>query len=251
MEDPPYAPPEPVWTPPPFRRQPRRPVPLVRTVLVAALVAAPFFGAFEILPLLRVPVFDTDLIASRAFQPRILSPMSSIDASSDLRSAADALTEWAHGDAIDLWKPAGTIVPQPRVDSGPAPRIRPDPKQPVRPPAPPPPSGTDQLPDGRSGAGELRLSNQSDLEAIVKLVSRNRTIVRAVYIAANSGATIHSIGIGVYDLYVDLGRDLDTEHLRFGSSRFTPTPLGPFQFAEITSETGVSGNRYDVVLNPR
>ena len=37
----------------------------------------------------------------------------------------------------------------------------------------------------------------------------------------------------------------------FGSSRFSPMPLGPFQFAEITSEAGVSGNRYDVVLNPR
>jgi hypothetical protein len=219
-------------------------------------VAAPFFAASKILPLLRVPVLDTDLIASRAFQPRILAPSRILDASSDIRSAADTLTEWAHGDVIDLWKPAGTSAPEARGASDPAPHIRPERKPPAEPHAqetavPPPASGTDLLPAGRGGAGELRLTNHSDLEAIVKLVSRSRTMVRAVYIAPNSSATIRSIGIGVYDLNVDLGRDLDREHLRFESSRSTPTPLGPFQFAEITSEGTVSGNRYDIVLNPR
>ena len=255
-EEPPYAPPEPAWSPPPAFRKPRRPGSLVQTALVAAVVAAPFFALFKILPLLRVPVLDMDLIASRAFQPRILAPSRVIDPSSDVRSAADMLTEWANGDLIDLWKPAGTSAPEARVASDPASHIRPQRKPPAEPQAqetaaPPPASGTDLLPAGRGGAGELRLSNHSDLEAIVKLVSRNRTTVRAVYIAPNSSATIHSIGIGVYDLHVDLGRDLDMEHLRFGSSRATPTPLGPFQFAEITSENGVSGNRYDIVLNPR
>ncbi|MGA3019070.1 MAG: DnaJ domain-containing protein [Bryobacteraceae bacterium] len=255
-EEPQYAPPEPAWSPPPAFRKPRRPGSLVQTALVAAVVAAPFFALFKILPLLRVPVLDMDLIASRAFQPRILAPSRILDASSDVRSAAETLTEWANGDVIDLWKPAGTSAPEARVPSEPAPHIRPERKPPAAPQAqktaaPPPASGADLLPAGRGGAGALRLSNHSDLEAIVKLVSRNRTIVRAVYIAPNSSATIQSIGIGVYELHVDLGRDLDKEHLRFGSSRFTPTPLGPFQFAEITSENGVSGNRYDIVLNPR
>ncbi len=254
MEDPPYAP-EPAWAPPSAFRKPRRPDSLVQTALVAALVAAPFFAAFKILPLLRVPVLDTDLIASRAFQPRILAPSRSLDASSDVRSAAAMLTEWANGDLIDLWKPAGTSAPEASMASEPAPHVRLERKPPAAPQAPktaaPPASGTDLLPAGRGGAGELRLSNHSDLEAIVKLVNRNRGIVRAVYIAPNSSATIRSIGVGVYDLHVDLGRDLDMEHLRFGSSRSTPTPLGPFQLAEITSENGVSGNRYDIVLNPR
>jgi len=259
---PPHPPPEPAWTPPPFRNH-RRPGrrgwlkgdPLLQTVLVAALVSAPLFAAFKILPLLMVPVLDTDLIASRGIQPRILAPMRTIDASSDVRSAANAFTEWAHGDVIDLWKPAGTDAPPTRMPAGHALRIPPERKQPAppapTPPAPPPASGADLLPAGRSGAGELRLANQSNLEAIVKLVTRQGATVRAVYIASNSSATLHSIGIGVYDLNVDLGRDLDTEHLRFRNSRITPTPLGPFQFAEITSDTGVSGNRYEVVLNPR
>jgi len=256
MEEPPGAPPEPAWAPPPAFRKPWRPDSLVQTALLAALVAAPFFAALKILPLLRVPVLDKDLIASRALQPRILAPSRIIGLSSDVRSAADMLTEWANGDLIDLWKPAGTSAPEARVASDPAPHIRSQRKPPAEPQAqetaaPPPASGTDLLPAGRGGAGELRLSNHSDLEAIVTLVSRNRITMRAVYIAPNSSATIHSIGIGVYDLHVDLGRGLDVEHLRFGSSRFTPTPLGPFQFAEITSENGVSGNRYDIVLNPR
>jgi hypothetical protein len=262
-EDPPYAPPkpQPAWTPrrpaTPFRK-PRLPYAAGRIAMVAALAAAPFFAALKVVPLLRVPVFDSDLAAAHAFQPRILTPMSSIDASSDLRTAADALTEWAHGDAVDLWKPAGTDTPRtqpasvstasgPTASAMPA-RTRPVRKQPV---APPPANGAELLPAGRGGAGELGLSNHSDLEAIVELVNRGRGTTRAVYIAPNSSATIHSIGIGVYDLYVDLGHELDAEHLRFGTSRSTPAPLGPFRFAEITSDTGVSGNRYDVVLNPR
>lgn len=254
--EPPCAPPEPAWTPPPAFRSARRPDSLVQKVLVLALVAAPFFAVFKIFPLLRIPVLDGDLIGSRTFQPRILEPARILDASSDVRSASDALTEWATGNAIDLWKPAGTSAPEARIAAGPAPQIRPQRKPRAEPQgqrtgAPAPASGADLLPAGRGGAGELRLSNHSDLEAIVKLVSRGGTTVRAVYIAPNSSATIHSIGIGVYDLHVDLGRDLDIEHLRFGSSRSTPAPLGPFQFAEITSDNGVSGNHYDIVLNPR
>ena len=132
-----------------------------------------------------------------------------------------------------------------------APRKHVESKLPDAPPVPPPANGADLLEPVRGGAGELHLSNKSDLEAVVKLVSRNRSIARAVYVAPQSSATVHSVGIGVYELDVDLGHDLDAEHLHFRSNRFTPTPLGPFQFAEITSDTGVSGNRYDVVLNSR
>jgi hypothetical protein len=254
--EPPCAPPEPAWAPPPAVRKARWPGLLVQTALVAALVAAPFLAAVKILPLLRVPVPGMDLAGLRTFQPRIVAPSRILDASSDVRSAADALAEWANGNAIDLRKPAGTNASEAHIASDRAPHIRPGHKPPAEPQAqrmgaPAPASGTDLLPTGRGGAGELRLSNHSDLAAIVKLVSRSRTTVRAMYIAPDSSATVHSIGIGIYDLHVDLGRDLDIEHLRFGSSRSTLAPLGPFQFAEITSENGVSGNHYDIVLNPR
>jgi DnaJ domain len=252
VEEPPFQTSRPVWIPQYYRPQSRRSWNLDwseigLSALAAILVAVPFFAAFEIYPLLRSPVLETDLLASRAFQPRILTPMRSINASSDLRSAADELTAWAAGDSVDLWKPVGTVNPPPRVAFKPAPRIHEQPKQPVTPPA----NGSNLLPPLSGGAGELRLSNHSGLAAIVKLVRRNGIIARAVYVAPNSAATIPSIGVGVYDLYMDLGDDLDAEHLRFANSRFSPAPLGPFRFAEITSETGVTGNRYDVVLNPR
>jgi DnaJ domain len=256
MEEPPCAPPKPAWAPPRAFRKPRRTDSLGHTALVAAVVAAPFFAAFKIIPLLRVPVLGTDPIASRSFQPRILAPARILDASSHVRGAANALTEWANSNVIDPWKPAATSAPEARIASDPIPRILPERKPPAEPEARRTStlalaSGTDLLPAGRGGAGEFRLSNRSDLEAIAKLVGQGRIIVRAVYIAPNSSATVHSIGIGVYDLHVDLGRNLDIEHLRFRSNRSTPTPLGPFQFAEITSENGVSGNHYDIVLNPR
>jgi len=63
--------------------------------------------------------------------------------------------------------------------------------------------------------------------------------------------TLRSIPVGVYYLYVDLGRDLDVEHLRFLSEHMTPAPRGPFQFLQITSETGIAGDHFDVVLNPQ
>ena len=253
MEDAPHAPPEPAWMPRAARRSSSvfgkhgRFDSMGQYALIVLLVCAPFFAAFNIVPLLRTPFFDSELVATRAFRPRILEPMRSIDASGDVRTVANTLTEWAHGDVIDLWKPVGTEAPQTHTESTRAPRVRPLHKD-VN---PPPASGADLLPMGRGGAGELGLSNRSNLEAIVKLVGRNHTIVRAVYVAPNASTVIHSIGIGVYSLFVDLGHDLDVEHLRFESHRFTPTPLGPFQFAEITSEVGVSGNRYDVILSPR
>src|ERR1039458_4967714 len=48
--EPPCAPPEPAWAPPPAFRSARRPDSLVQKVLVLALVAAPFFAVFKILP---------------------------------------------------------------------------------------------------------------------------------------------------------------------------------------------------------
>ena len=84
---------------------------------------------------------------------------------------------------------------------------------------------------------------------LVLLIFASRPL-RAVYVAANSSATMRSIGIGVYNLHVELGRDVDAERLRFQNDRSAPETFGPFEFLEITSENGVSGKRYEVALNP-
>ena len=231
------------------------------TAMLTVMVALPFAAVYQLAGLLRVPSLDRNSITSEAFQPKILSPMRIVDPHSDVLEAADALTNWARGDAIDLWKPVRQSVPDspattPRVGDdgrkppGAAPRNRkPLVNTTARQPAPL--NGADLIPVGRqSGAGEFRLSNHTGLEAVFQLVSERRTR-RAVYVAPNGSVTLRSIPIGVYYLYVDLGKDLDVEHLRFQRDRMTPAPLGPFQFLQVVSETGTAGNHYDVILKPQ
>ena len=229
--------------------------------MLTVMVALPFAAVYQLAGLLRVPSLDRNSITSEAFQPKILSPMRIIDPHSDVLGAADALTNWARGDAIDLWKPVRQSVPDSpattarvgddgRKPPGAAPRNRkPLVNTTARQPAPL--NGADLIPVGRqSGAGEFRLSNHTGLEAVFQLVSERRTR-RAVYVAPNGSVTLRSIPIGVYYLYVDLGKDLDAEHLRFQRDRVTPAPLGPFQFLQVVSETGTAGNHYDVILKPQ
>ena len=257
------------WTPPPsFRRTSS--VALVPrfvsnkvacTAIVTVMLAVPIVAVSQLATLLRVPSLNTDLISSQAFQPKILSPMRIIDPHSDVAGAAETLANWARGDAIDLWKPVRQSVPDSQAAAS---QVRDDGRKPpaVAPrnhkrtvdttaPQPPPLNGADLIPvERQSGVGELRLSNHTGLEAVFQLVS-DRRVRRAVYVAANGNVTLRSIPIGVYYLFVDLGRELDAEHLRFLSAHVTPAPLGPFQFLQITSETGTVGNHFDVVLNPQ
>jgi hypothetical protein len=259
------------WSPQPSVRRPAYLALLSRhisnkvayTAMITVVCALPFLAVSRLVSLVRVPSLDTNLLSSQAFQPKILSPMRVIDPNSNVLEAADALTTWAQGDAIDLWASVGRSSPvsaaavTPAVDGIPKKpvdaRRKDDRKRPVALIAyqAPPPNGTDLIPDGRqSGAGELRLSNRTGLAAVFKLVSDRRTR-RAVYVAPNGKVTLRSIPMGVYDLQVDLGKDLDVEHLHFLSGSITPAPLGPFEFLQVTSETGTSGNHYNVVLNPQ
>ena len=256
------------WAPPPTFRRTSSPALVSRftsnkvacTAIVTVALAVPLVAVSRLASLLHVPSPNANLISSGQFQPKILSPMRIIDPHSDVARAADTLANWARGDAIDLWRPVQQSVPDSPVatarvgDDGRkvavAPRYR---QRPVATTAhqAAPLNGADLIPVGRqSGVGELRLSNHTGLEAVFQLVSERRTR-RAVYVAPNGSVTLQSIPVGVYYLHVDLGRDLDVEHLQFLSDRMTPAPLGPFQFLQITSETGTAGNHFDVVLNPQ
>jgi hypothetical protein len=229
-----------------------------RAIAVAVCCAGPVWAVVQMVALLRVPALDANL----SLQPRILTPMRSIDPALGVRGAAETLVVWSHGDLVDLWKPAQPAALRPAanlqtVAAGRKPGVggrartakRPPPAMEVQ---PAPASGSDLIgPGPLSGAGELRLANQTDLEAVVKLVNRNGAMVRALYIAPHGSASIRSIAIGVYTVFVDLGRDLDAAHLRFLNERSTPAPLGPFQFMEVTSDKGVSGSRFEVALKPR
>ena len=112
-------------------------------------------------------------------------------------------------------------------------------------------TGAELIAGVRSPApGYLHVANRTNLEAIAKVVS-DQTAVRAVYIRPHENVLIRSIRIGVYELHVDLGTDLDMEHLSFRNNQSVAEPLGPFEFHEITSENGISGSHYSVALNLR
>jgi hypothetical protein len=226
---------------------------------VVALVALPTLAVTRLVPLLRVSGLPPEISVN--FQPRILAPMRVIDASKTARDAAETLTEWAKGDSVDLWKPAVPVptspvrtfpvsvpvAPQRAAAAG----FKP-PEIPGREVQAPPASGTELIPTlRRPGVGSLSLTNRTELAAIVRLVSGRSTTVRAVYVAPHATATLRAIGIGVYDVHVDLGSELDLDQLRFAADQFSPSPVGPLEFLEITSERGVQGNHYELALNPR
>jgi hypothetical protein len=217
----------------------------------------------RVFPLLRTPVLDIDLIAGRArlSRPQILAPARIIDAASDVGTAADALVEWARGEVIDLWKPVGWNSSSARM------RIT------RTIPAQPQPAGalTEQnrkraivqvanlsrwangaeliATERLSGAGELHLVNNTELEAIAILL-RQRVPLRAIYIKPKSEALLLRVGSGFYDVHLEFGRGLDPQRLQFQKDRFAPDRLGPFEFFEIVSAGGTSGQHYEVVVNP-
>jgi len=266
----------PTWTSPPGWPQARRRSvqfpyaitgPAARTALIGLLCAIPFLMAVQVVRLLRAPVVDAQIIAERALKPDILAPMRIIDPSSDVRVAANMITEWARGDVIDLWRctPAsleafGNRVESPAaVPSQPMAEIRKTPSVGARsqshPVAQSQPvqlaNGTELIDAGRAGRpGYLRVANQTNLEALVRVVS-DRTTRRAIYVRPGESAVIRSVKIGLYDLHVELGNDLDVQRLRFRKNSYTPEPLGPFEFLEVTSENGVTGSHYDVALSAR
>jgi len=264
------------WTPPAPASRTRPSVGLphafaertARTAMIGLLCAVPFLFAVQFIRLLRVPVVDAQMIAERTLKPDILAPMRIIDPSIDVRAAANMMTEWARGDVIDLWQPAptslkahfgsilasSTAAPSPatadiRKSSAVGARNHSRPITEAKPLQLA--SGTELIEANRSRApGYLRLANHTKLEAIVKVVS-DRMTRRAVYIRPGESAVVRSVKIGVYDLHVELGNDVDLERLQFRKNRYTPEPLGPFEFHEITSESGVMGRHYEVALNPR
>lgn len=221
--------------------------------IVILVLALPFLAASQLANLLRVPSLDTNLISSGGFQSKYLSPMQAINPRTDILSAAQALTRWSRAEASDFSRPVRHGFPKSPAATDRKMAQEGNRKYSVATTTPqvPPPNGTELISAGnRTGVGELRLSNHTVREVVFELVS-NRLIRRAVYVAPNESATLRFIPVGVYALHVELGTDLDVQHLAFRSDRRNAAPLGPFQFQQVTSETGITGNHYDVVLNPQ
>jgi hypothetical protein len=221
-----------------------------------------FFAiALKIIPLLRPPVLDIDLIEGRArlVRPQILTPSRILDAASGVGVAADTLTEWARGEVLDLWKPALSnaartpalaiareIPTQPQQGSK---YQRYKPKHSAAGNLPGLPNGTELIATGHGpGAGELRFVNNTELEEVATLLHR-KVALRAIYIKPKNEALLRSIDTGIYDVHVELGRGLDARRREFSQSRFTPDTVGPFEFISFTTAAGTTGQHYEIVLN--
>jgi hypothetical protein len=220
---------------------------LVLSVLLALTLV-------RILPALG-PTLDLDLIAAgtSAVRPRVLEPMAAIDTLSDVRVAVDSLTEWARGEVLDLWSPAAPHARRlkppniPQVQMPSHPRFS---KQSARQHTAVPQleNGT-ELVDvaGTSGAGELHAVNNTGVQAIVSL-TRNGKTARAIYLCPNGAASMRHVQLGRYAVDVQLGNGIDARRLRFREV-VQSQHLGPFDFWEVTSSGGSSGQRYEVVMN--
>jgi hypothetical protein len=221
-----------------------------------------FFAiALQIIPLLRPPVLDIDLIEGRArlVRPQILTPSRILDAASGVGVAADTLTEWARGEVLDLWKPASSnavrtpapaiareIPTQPQQGSQ---YQRYKPEHSAAEKLPDFPNGTELIAAGHgSGAGELRFVNNTELEEVATLLHR-KVALRAIYIKPKHEAHLRYIDTGIYDVHVELGRGLDPRRRQFHKSRFTPDTVGPFEFLSFTTAAGTTGQYYEIILN--
>jgi hypothetical protein len=229
---------------------------------VALACFVPVLFAVRLLPLLRVPVLDIDMIAhqARIVRPQILTPARILDPLSDIRSAADVLEEWARGEVMDLWKPASwnpgrasmtisrNISSTPQPDGG---RVKQVSRRAL------PDAGRSDLANGAeligggpsSGAGELRLVNNTDLEEIATLL-RQRVALRMVYVKPNHEVLLRSLSTGLYEVHLEFGNRLDLQRQQFRQNRRTMNPVGPFEFFEVTTAGGTAGQHYEVVVSP-
>jgi hypothetical protein len=114
-----------------------------------------------------------------------------------------------------------------------------------------PANGADLLPRRNAGGlGELHVLNQSDLDCIVQVVSRETPgkPLRAVYIRSAQDAIIYGLPPDVYRLRVAFGRDLNSSSVGFVQSLADDYWVGPFEFFQIESSKSRRGERYSVAL---
>lgn len=144
--------------------------------------------------------------------------------------------------------PAATPTPQavvPPVEAAPrkpGTRLR---REPAVAPTPLP-TGTELMePQGRRGAGRLRVLNRSGQDAVVKLAAQGvGSPLRLVYVRNGTEITIADVGPGVYLVSFSLD-PVSSKHPSFGA------PFGPFQFVQIDSVSGAQSDEYQIVLRPR
>jgi hypothetical protein len=202
---------------------------------------------------------DPDLIQGRAPRPAILTPSRIIHNIASVSLGSRTLAAWGRGEIVDLWRPLPkmTEIPLEGIVNASRRNTRTQDghvisRQAITTAHLIPINGAEIVWARQAlGAGELRISNKTNLDAIATLVQAQRSKpFRAVYIQAHSEASIRQIARGIYDVSVELGLDWDPKAVHFRVERYSPERTGPLEFFEITSSAGDSGCEYDIVLKP-
>jgi hypothetical protein len=213
---------------------------------------------------LRVPALESPILQNGPLRPAILMPSQFVSPFGDLPATADAFSSWARGEAIDIRKSipkigkkqserlveaANGVAPQ-RGDVVPSDQPRHPGTGTVAPGTPV--NGTELLRTRMSGGSELRVSNQTNRDAVATLVEADTASpVRVIYIQAKNKVCIRHIAPGLYDLLAEIGENWDPNNVRFQTRRRALESSGPFQCFDVTSTRGTSGPKYNIVLETR
>jgi hypothetical protein len=103
-----------------------------------------------------------------------------------------------------------------------------------------------------AGAGSLRISNRTGVDAAITVRSETapRTPLTVIYVSADKTVVVDSVGPGSYVLKVEAGTGWDPNTLRFGNRTFAHESVGPFRFTQIQSSEGLQSDHRELVLTP-
>ncbi|MGA2736050.1 MAG: J domain-containing protein [Bryobacteraceae bacterium] len=233
----------------PRKIQFRRPI---KAVWLGLVCLAPLAIGILLADALRVPALESLILQDGSSRPTILMPSRIVSPIGDVPTTADALSSWARGEAMDLWKSI------PKIGERPSERLAAAAKgaagqrdsAPVAPGTPE--NGTEMLRTRMSGGSELWVSNRTSQDAVAKLVEADTASpVRVVYIQAKNKVCIRHIAPGLYDLLAETGENWDPDRVRFQTRRHPLQRSGPFQCFDVTSMQGTWGPKYNIVLGTR
>lgn len=161
--------------------------------------------------------------------PSILAAVSNAPGVDNLRTVGEALGSGRLGTSYQWGEflPASTPLPERRLSNG-------------------------ELIDSqrRTGSGQLKVDNDTEHDAVVKLVQGGKPIV-SVYVSKESEATVEKINDGNYELFYTSGIDWDDQLDTFTRSCQFERFEAPAEFTTISIRGGVEYTVQSVGLQPR
>ncbi len=232
----------------------------IKAAWLGLVCLAPLIIGVWLVNALRVPTLES-LAGNGPSRPLLLMPSRFVNPFDGRPATADELSNWARGEAMDLWRSIPEIVEKPvesLVESansvgpqGDTAVSRDQSRHPDNGTSVPrtPANGTELLRTRMYGGSELWVSNPASQDAVAKLVeTETASPVRVVYIQAKNKACIRHIAPGVYDLLAETGENWDASHIRFQARRRALGRSGPFQCFDVTSSQGTFGPKFHIVL---